>query len=99
MRRRDFIAGLCGTAAWPLAARAQQPTTRVRQIGIISYKAESNSDERELRDQFSTRLRELGWIEGQCPHRISVCRQRCRTHAHFRSGVVMTPERQPELEP
>jgi putative tryptophan/tyrosine transport system substrate-binding protein len=25
MRRRDFIAGLGGTAAWPFAARAQQP--------------------------------------------------------------------------
>jgi len=24
MRRRDFIAGLAGTGAWPLAARAQQ---------------------------------------------------------------------------
>jgi putative tryptophan/tyrosine transport system substrate-binding protein len=25
MRRREFIAGLVGTATWPVAARAQQP--------------------------------------------------------------------------
>jgi hypothetical protein len=34
LQRREFIAGLGGTAAWPLVTRAQQ-ANRMRRIGVF----------------------------------------------------------------
>jgi putative ABC transport system substrate-binding protein len=62
MRRRDFIAGL-GAAAWPLAARAQQPN-KVRRIGVLMGFSEQDSEARRWVDALERKLAELGWKEG-----------------------------------
>ena len=61
MKRRDFFTLLGGAAAaWPLAARAQQPE-RMRHIGVLMPQAESDPEQRSWTTAFATRLRELGW--------------------------------------
>jgi ABC-type uncharacterized transport system substrate-binding protein len=63
MRRRDFITLLGGAAAaWPLAARAQQPGKRPT-IGFLG--AATASAWRPWTAVFVQRLGELGWIEGR----------------------------------
>jgi ABC-type uncharacterized transport system substrate-binding protein len=56
MKRREFITLLGGTAAWPLAARAQQGAKMPR-IGIV--------DDAPMWHTFRQALRELGYIEGE----------------------------------
>ena len=69
MRRREFVTLLGGAAVLGCPRGAPgQPRERMRRIGVISYENENDADERELRDQFTARLRELGWIEGSNLH-------------------------------
>src|ERR1700730_17932306 len=64
MRRREFMSLLGGTAAaWPLAARAQQPD-RMRPIGVLMAYVESDSTAQSWLAAFRTALAKLGWTEG-----------------------------------
>jgi putative tryptophan/tyrosine transport system substrate-binding protein len=65
MRRRDFIAGIAGSAAaWPLAARAQQ-TGRMRRLGVLMAPQESDPEGKAQLSGFTQALAALGWIEGR----------------------------------
>jgi|SRR6516162_2748246 len=60
-RRREFIAMLGGAAAWPLAARSQQPAMPV--IGFLG--STSPGSLRDAVAAFHGGLTETGHIEGQ----------------------------------
>jgi putative ABC transport system substrate-binding protein len=65
MRRRDFIALFGGVAAaWPLAARAQQPD-RKRRVAVLMSTASDDPAEIQHLKVFVEALSRLGWIEGR----------------------------------
>jgi putative ABC transport system substrate-binding protein len=65
VRRREFLAGLGGAAAaWPLAARAQQPE-RMRRIGVLMAIAENDREGQARVAAFREELQKLGWSEGR----------------------------------
>jgi putative ABC transport system substrate-binding protein len=65
VRRREFITLLGGAAAaWPLAARAQQPE-RMRRIGVLMSVAADDPEAAARVGAFSQGLAELGWTIGR----------------------------------
>jgi putative ABC transport system substrate-binding protein len=71
MRRREFIALIGGAAAaWPLAARGQQP----RRVGVLIGLGEDDAQTKSYLAAFREALRSLGWIDGravQIEHRAA----------------------------
>jgi putative ABC transport system substrate-binding protein len=64
LRRREFIAGLGGAAAWPLAAWAQQGD-RVRRIGVLMTSDENDPLARSFVSAFTQALANSGWTDGR----------------------------------
>ena len=63
MKRRNFITLLGGAAAaWPLAARAQQPD-RIRRIAVLSPLAEDDPEMTARLAGFRQGLEKRGWSE------------------------------------
>jgi hypothetical protein len=61
MRRRDVIAGLGTAAAWPLAARAQQPALPV--VGFLNSETPASARESQL--AFRRGLADSGYVDGR----------------------------------
>jgi putative tryptophan/tyrosine transport system substrate-binding protein len=60
IKRRAFIAGLGGAAAWPVVARAQQPE-RMRRIGVLN----TADDSKARISAFTQAFADLGWTDGR----------------------------------
>jgi ABC-type uncharacterized transport system substrate-binding protein len=67
MRRREFIALLGGTAAWPLSARAQRPG-QIRRVGVLMGLAQDDPDSKARLGAFRQGLEKFGWSEGRNIH-------------------------------
>src|SRR5262245_57980123 len=61
-KRREFVTLLGGAAAWPIAARAQQP--RMRRIGNLMAYRPSDSEMQARIDALRQELQRLGWVKG-----------------------------------
>jgi putative tryptophan/tyrosine transport system substrate-binding protein len=62
MKRREFIAGLGGAAAWPVVAGAQ--AERVRRVGVLFSGKNETRTQREMAI-FAQVLAKSGWMDGR----------------------------------
>jgi putative tryptophan/tyrosine transport system substrate-binding protein len=65
LRRREFITLLGGTAAWPLAVRAQQAAQRMRRIAVLWNFSPSDAEGQLRLTAFGQGLQQLGWTVGR----------------------------------
>jgi putative ABC transport system substrate-binding protein len=64
MRRREFMRLVGGTAAWPLATRAQQ-AEHLRRIGVLMPFAADDPEAQARNAVLAQALQQLGWVPGR----------------------------------
>ena len=90
LRRREFVTLLGGAAAWPLAARAQQPD-RVRHVGVLLVG--DNPKLRAYLAAFRRGFELAGWLEGrnaQIDVRFATNPE--QVHVHAQELVALQPD-------
>ena len=92
MRRREFIVGLGSTAAWPLAARAQQGG-RVRRIGVLAPYDENDPEYKPRVSALIQALAALGWTDGRN------ARMDLRWHGHDTNRIPALAQELVGLQP
>jgi putative ABC transport system substrate-binding protein len=66
LQRRAFIKALGGAmAAWPLAARGQQPSERVPRVGVLLSSTPDDAQNQAWLEAFVQGLAQSGWIVGR----------------------------------
>ena len=87
MRRREFIITLIGgaAAAWPFAARAQQPE-RMRRVAVLMNQAAEDQEGQARLIAFVQGLQQLGWTDGR----------NVRINSHWRWGAADRSRRDAE---
>src|SRR5262245_36155737 len=64
IRRREFITLLGGTAAWPIAARAQQ-AAKIPRIGVLMNVTVDDPEAPVRLAAFLHGMQQLGWVDGR----------------------------------
>jgi putative tryptophan/tyrosine transport system substrate-binding protein len=64
VRRREFIAGLCVSAAWSVVSRAQD-SSRIRLVGALWQMEENDPVRKFWASAFIEELAKLGWSQGR----------------------------------
>src|SRR5262245_30761051 len=64
LKRRAFMTPIGGAAAWPVAARAQQPN-RMRRIGVLTPYPADDAEAQARLTAFAQGLAQTGWTVGQ----------------------------------
>ena len=92
MKRREFITLLGGAAAaWPLAARAQQPE-RMRRIGVLMHLAADDPEGQARLAAFLQGLQQSGWTVGRNVRiDYALGRERCRPLADMQRNWSRSP--------